>query len=57
MTVAEEVVALKRRLALAEEERDALQLARQEEDCLQACSMVQALELQLEERLRHLPRS
>lgn len=57
MTIPEEIVALKRRLALAEEERNALQLAGQEENYLQACSMVQALELQLEERLQQLPRS
>ena len=57
MTIAEDVVALKRRLALAEEERDALQLAGQEENYLQACSMIEALEIQLEERLKHLPSS
>jgi GST-like protein len=48
----EPIEALKRRIALAEEERDALRAAGQEESYLQACSMVEALELQLEERLR-----
>lgn len=57
MTIAHEVATLKRRIALAEEERDALQLAGQEESYLQVCSMVEALELQLEGRLRHLPNS
>jgi len=57
MTIADEVATLKRRIALAEEERDALQLAGQEESYLQVCSMVEALELQLEGRLRHLPNS
>lgn len=56
MTIPEEIETMKRRIALAEKERDALQLAGQEENYLQACSMVQALELQLEERLQQLPR-
>lgn len=43
---------LKRRISLAEAERDALQLAGQEENYLRAYSMVEALELQLEDRLR-----
>jgi GST-like protein len=47
-----QIDALKRRLALAEEERDALRAAGQEENYLQACSMVEALELQLEAHLR-----
>ena len=57
MTIADEVATLKRRIALAEEERDALQLAGQEESYLQTYSMVETLELQLEERLQHLPSS
>ena len=49
---AEGIETLKRRISLAEAERDALQLAGQEENYLRAYSMVEALELQLEDRLR-----
>ena len=49
---AEAIETLKRRISLAEAERDALQLAGQEENYLRAYSMVEALELQLEDRLR-----
>ncbi len=52
MSKQDDIEALKRHIALAEEERDALQRAGQEEDYLQAYSMVEALELQLEARLR-----
>ena len=52
MTTQGGIEALKRRISLAGAERDALQLAGQEENYLRADSMVEALELQLEERLR-----
>lgn len=52
MSKQDDIETLKRHIALAEEKRDALQSAGQEEDYLQACSMVEALELQLEARLR-----
>jgi GST-like protein len=48
----EPIELLKRRIAVAEEERDALRALKHEEDYLHACSTVEALELQLEERLR-----
>jgi hypothetical protein len=48
----ETIAALKRRIALLDEECDALRGLGQEELYLQTCSMVEALELQLEERLR-----
>ena len=52
VSTAEGIETLKRRISLAEAERDALQLAGQEENYLRAYSMVEALELQLEDRLR-----
>jgi GST-like protein len=48
----ETIASLKQRIKLAEEECDALRGPGQEELYLQACSLVEALELQLEERLR-----
>jgi hypothetical protein len=46
------IESLKHRIRLAEEERDALRARGDEELYLRAASMVEALELQLEERLR-----
>ena len=48
----EAIASLKQRIGVAEEERDALRAAGQEESYMEACSMVEALELQLEARLR-----
>ncbi len=52
--IEENIDALERRISLAESERDALQLAGQEENYLRAYSLVEALELQLEEQLRRV---
>lgn len=52
MSKQDDIEALKRGIAIAEEERDALQRAEQKEDYLRAYSMVEALELQLEEKLQ-----
>lgn len=46
------IESLEHRIRLAERERDALRAPGNEELYLQAASMVSALELQLEERLR-----
>lgn len=46
------IASLKQRIKVAEEERDPLRASGQEESYMQACSMVEALELQLEERVR-----
>jgi hypothetical protein len=48
----ETIASLKQRIRVAEEECDALRAAGQEESYMQACSKVEALELQLEVRLR-----
>lgn len=48
----ETIASLKQRIRVAEEELDALRAPGQEEFYMQACSTVEALELQLEERLR-----
>ena len=48
----ETIASFKHRIKVAEEERDALRVSGQEELYMQACSMVEALELQLEERPR-----
>jgi len=48
----EAIDGLKERIKVAEEECDALRVPGREESYMQACSMVEALELQLEERLR-----
>ena len=48
----ETISSVKHRIKIAEEERNALRAAGQEELYMQACSMVEALELQLEDRLR-----
>ena len=52
MTLKDDIDAIKRRIAKAESERDAWRLAGLEEKYIEAYSMVEALELQLEQRLR-----
>jgi hypothetical protein len=52
MSKQDDIETLKRRITLAEEERDALQRAGHEEDYLQAYSMVEALEPQVEATLQ-----
>ena len=52
MTFQEEIDALLSRIAKAESERDAWRAAGPEEKYLEAYFMVEALELQLDERLR-----
>ena len=52
VTSFETIASFKHRIKVAEEERDALRVSGQEELYMQACSMVEALELQLEERPR-----
>jgi hypothetical protein len=51
-TPAETIASLKRRISIAEEECGALRGLGQEELYLRACSAIEVLELQLEERLR-----
>ena len=51
MTFEDDIEALKSRIAQAESKRDAWRLAGSEEKYTEACSMVDALELQLEEQL------
>lgn len=51
MTFKDEIDAIKIRIAKAESERDAWRLAGLEEKYIEAYSMVEALELQLEQRL------
>ena len=52
MTLKDDIDAIKSRIAKAESERDAWRLAGLEEKYIEAYSMVEALELQLEQRLR-----
>ena len=52
MTFQEEIDSFKERIARAESERDAWRIAGREEKYLEAYFMVEALELQLDERLR-----
>ena len=52
MTVQEDIDSFKDRIARAESERDAWRIAGREEKYLEAYFMVEALELQLDERLR-----
>ena len=51
MTFKDEIDAIKIRIAKAESERDAWRLAGLEEKYIETYSMVEALELQLEQRL------
>jgi len=51
-TAQERIEDLKRRIAVSQEECDALRSPGREEDYLRACSMIEALELQLEASLR-----
>ena len=52
MTLKDDIDAIKSRIAKAESERDASRLAGPEEKYIETCSMVEALELELEQRLR-----
>lgn len=52
MTYQQDIDSFKDRIARAESERDAWRLAGREEKYLEAYFMVEALELQLDERLR-----
>jgi len=55
MTFQEDIASFKDRLARSESERHAWRLAGREEKYLEAYFMVEALELQLDERLRRHP--
>jgi hypothetical protein len=52
MTVGEDIAALRVRIAKAESERDTWQACRMSEKYLEAYSMVEALELQLDQQLK-----
>ena len=54
MTFEDDIEVLKSRIAQAELKRDAWRLAGSEEKYMGACSIVDALELQMEERLLQL---
>lgn len=51
MTFKDDIAALELRITQEEEKRDAWRIAGPEEKYLEACSMVEALELQLEKKL------
>lgn len=52
MTFQEDVDAIRQRLIEAESDRDGWRMTKLQEKYLEACSMVEALESQLDERLR-----
>ncbi len=52
MTFEQDIAALELRIPLEEEKRDAWRVAGSEEKYLEGCSMVEALELQLERKLQ-----
>ncbi|MCE4558240.1 hypothetical protein [Pelomonas cellulosilytica] len=56
MTFEQEVNSLKQRIARAEHARDRLRASGDQEQYMQACSMVSALDLQLESLLDTQPR-
>jgi hypothetical protein len=51
-TFHDDIAAFKSRIAQAESQRDGWRAAGQQEKYLEACSLVDALELQLDQRLR-----
>lgn len=52
MTVNPEIAALRQRIAKAEKDRDAWRASGRHENYLEACSMVAALEVQIERLMR-----
>jgi len=52
MTLQEDVDAIRRRLVEAESDRDGWRMTKLQEKYLEACSMVEALESQLDDRLK-----